>query len=355
MRQIRSGFTSFLLVTAFCLISSAHASELASELETVVASTEQSPRLYRLDGIVEAVHKTTVSAQISGQVETILYDIDDYVEKGAIVIRLNDKQPAAKLKQAEAAFNEAQARLKEAEAEHARIEDVYAKQAVSKQAMDAAEASLKAAKAKHESARAGIAQAQENYAYTRIRAPYSGIMTERLIEVGETAQPGQKLMSGLSLEELRVNVDVPQSMINAVRDADVVSIETPDGSLVPVSNKTVFPYAESASHTFRVRLDFNGENIKLFPGMFVKAVFEVGQREVLLVPTAAIVRRSEVTAVYVVSPQGKVSMRAIRMGQNLASGKTIVLAGLQHGEQVATDPIAAGLLLKQQNSGPGTR
>jgi RND family efflux transporter MFP subunit len=351
MRQIRSGFTSFLLVSAFCFISSAH----ASELETVVASTEQSPRLYRLDGIVEAVHKTTVSAQISGQVETILYDIDDYVEKGAIVIRLNDKQPAAKLKQAEAALNEAQARLKEAEAEHARIKDVYAKQAVSKQAMDAAEASLKAAKAKHESARAGIAQAQENYAYTRIRAPYSGIMTERLIEVGETAQPGQKLMSGLSLEELRVNVDVPQSMINAVRDADVVSIETPDGSLVPVSNKTVFPYAESASHTFRVRLDFNGENIKLFPGMFVKAVFEVGQREVLLVPTAAIVRRSEVTAVYVVSPQGKVSMRAIRMGQNLASGKTIVLAGLQHGEQVATDPIAAGLLLKQQNSGSGTR
>jgi hypothetical protein len=124
---------------------------------------------------------------------------------------------------------------------------------------------------------------------------------------------------------------------------------------VPVSNKTVFPYAESASHTFRVRLDFNGENIKLFPGMFVKAVFEVGQREVLLVPTSAIVRRSEVSAVYVVSPQGKVSMRAIRMGQNLASGKTIVLAGLHDGEQVATDPIAAGLLLKQQNSGSGTR
>ena len=351
MRQIQSGFTSLLLVAAFYFISSAH----GSELETVVASTEQSPRLYRLDGIVEAVHKTTVSAQISGQVETILYDIDDYVEKGAIVIQLNDKQPAAKLKQAEASLNEAQARLKEAEAEHARIKDVYAKQAVSKKAMDAAEASLKAAKAKHEAARAGIEQAQENLEYTRIRAPYSGIMTERLIEVGETAQPGQKLMSGLSLEELRVNVDVPQSMINAVRDADVVSIETPDGTLVPVSKKTVFPYAESASHTFRVRLDFNGENIKLFPGMFVKAVFEVGQREVLLVPTSAIIRRSEVTAVYVVSPQGEISLRAIRMGQNLASGKTIVLAGLQAGERVATDPIAAGLLLKQQNSGSGTR
>ena len=345
MPYLRSLLSLLLFVTSLHFTIAAH----TSELETAVVSIEQSPRLYRLDGVVEAVQKTTVSAQISGQVEAILYDIDDYVEKGEVVIRLNDKQPAARLKQAEAALKEAQARLREAEAEHERIKDVFAKEAVSKKAMDAAEASLKAARAKHEAARAGLEQAQENLEYTRIRAPYSGIMTERLIEVGETAQPGQKLISGLSLEDLRINVDVPQSMINAVRDSEVVNIEAPDGSRVPVIKKTVFPYAEAASHTFRVRLDFNGKDVKLFPGMFVKAVFEVGQREVLVVPTTTIVRRSEVSAVYVISDQGKVSMRAIRKGQDLASGQTIVLAGLQQGERVAVDPIAAGQQLKIQN------
>ena len=349
MPYLRSRLSLLLCIIVLHYATGAH----ASELETVAASTEKSSRLYRLDGVVEAVQKTTVSAQISGQVEAILFDIDDYVEKGEVVIRLNDKQPAARLKQAEAALKEAQARLKEAEAEHERIKGVYAKEAVSKKTMDAAVAALKAARAKDEAARAGLEQAQEEFEYTRIRAPYSGIVTERLVEVGENAQPGMKLISGLSLEELRVNVDVPQNMINAVRESGVVNIETPDGRMVLVSKKTVFPYAETASHTFRVRLDFNGEDVKLFPGMFVKAVFEVGQRQVLLVPTASIARRSEVTAVYVVSAEGKVSMRAIRKGQDLASGQTIILAGLQEGELVATDPIAAGSQLKRQNVNTG--
>ena len=322
----------------------------AAELEVAEVSSKMAPRQYRLDGVIEAVRKTTVSAQISGQVEAILFDVDDYVEKGEIIVQLNDKQPAAKLKQARAALKEAEARLNEAEAEHQRVKDVYEKKAVSKKAMDAAEASLKAARAKLDSARAGLEQAQVNLEYTRVRAPYSGIMTGRFIEVGETAQPGKKLISGLSLEELRVNVDVPQNMINAVREAATANVEAPDGTMVPVSRKTVFPYAEPASHTFRVRLDFSGDSVKLFPGMFVKAVFDVGSREVLTVPAEAIVRRSEITAVYVVTPDGKVSMRAIRKGRNLPEGQTIVLSGLQSGEQVALDPVAAGALLKQQNS-----
>ena len=101
-------------------------------------------------------------------------------------------------------------------------------------------------------------------------------------------------------------------------------------------------------HTFRVRLEFNADGLKLFPGMFVKAVFEIGHRNVLVVPTRSIVRRSEVTAVYILSPEGHVSMRAIRKGRDLDDGRTIVLAGLQQGERVMSDPIAAGVQLKQQ-------
>jgi multidrug efflux pump subunit AcrA (membrane-fusion protein) len=166
--------------------------------------------------------------------------------------------------------------------------------------------------------------------------------------VGETAQPGIKLMSGLSLEKLRVNVDVPQSMINSVRTADKVSVETPKGERMPVTHMTVFPFAEPASHTFRVRLDLEGDNLALFPGMFVKVLFEVGRQAVLTVPTVSIVRRSEVTAVYVSSPAGQLGMRAIRAGRELDDGYTVVLAGLLEGERVALDPIAAGAQLKQQ-------
>jgi len=323
----------------------------AAELETVSARTMQAPRIYRLDGVIEAVRKTTVSAQISAQVEAVLFDVDDYVEKGEVIVRLNDRQPAARLKQAQAELKEAKARLKEAEDEFERVEDVFEKKVVSKKAMDAAVASTKSAQAKFESARAGLEQAMEQLEYTRVRAPYSGIVIERHVEVGETAQPGKKLMSGLSLEELRVNVDVPQIMINAVRESDDAYVVTPDGHVVPAINKTVFHFAEAASHTFRVRLDLKGDDLSLFPGMFVKAVFEIGQRPLLVVPARSVVRRSEVTAVYVRSADGKVSMRAIRKGRDLAGGSTTVLAGLMEGEQVALDPIAAGVQLKQQYTG----
>lgn len=320
----------------------------AAELDTVSAKLIQAPRIYRLDGVVEAVQKTTVSAQISGQVEAVLFDADDFVDKGEVIVQLKDSEPAARLKQAQAELNEAEARHTEAVDEYARVKGVFEKQAVSEKAMDAAEAAKQAAQAKLEAAHAGLEQSREQLEYTRVRAPYSGIVTERHIEVGEAAQPGKPLMSGLSLEQLRVNIDVPQLMINAIRESDDVYIETPDGSVVPVSGKSVSHFADPASHTFRVRLDLKGDDLRLFPGMFVKAAFGIGKRPVLVVPGSAIVRRSEVTAVYVLSAAGKVSMRAIRQGRSLADGNTIVLAGLSEGELVATDPVAAGIQLKQQ-------
>ncbi|UCB55055.1 MAG: efflux RND transporter periplasmic adaptor subunit [Thiotrichales bacterium] len=345
--KISSGFISYCVAALLML---APLRLFPAELETVPVMAKQTPRVYRLDGVVEAVRQTTISAQISGQVEAILFDVDDYVEKGEVVIRLNDKQPAARLKQARAELKEAGARLKEAEDEFERVKGVYEKKAVSEKAMDTAEAAKKAAQAKLEAARAGLESAQEQLEYTQVRAPYSGIVTERHIELGETAQPGNKLVSGLSLEHLRVTVDVPQKMINQVRQAETATIETMDGESIAVSNTTVFPYAEPGSHTFRVRLDFKGDSVRLFPGMFVKAIFEIEQKQVLVVPTRSIVTRSEVTAVYVLSADGGLSFRYIREGRRLDDGNTEVLAGLQSNEQVAVDPVAAGVLLKQQRS-----
>jgi RND family efflux transporter MFP subunit len=344
LMRTRKYLSSSLLVVSVIIASRL----CAAELEVVTVESADVPRVYRLDGVIEAVRKTTVSAQTSGEVEAVFFDIDDYVEKGEVIVHLNDKQPAARLKQAEAELKEAGARLKEATDEHARVKGVFEKQAVSKKSMDAAVAAMKAAQAKYEAARAGLEQAQEQLEYTRVRAPYSGIVTERHVEIGETAQPGKKLLSGITLDHLRVNVDVPQNMINAVREAETVTIEAPNGEVIAVSNKTVFPYAEPATHTFRVRLEFNGDGMKLFPGMFVKAAFEIGHRHVLVVPSRSIVRRSEVTAVYIQSPEGHISMRAIRKGRDLADGNTIVLAGLQQGERVLSDPLAAGMQLKQQ-------
>jgi len=321
------------------------------KLETAVAKYRQLPQEQILNGEVEATNQATISAQTGGVVEAILFDVDDYVEKGALIIRLRDTEQKARLSQAEADLKAAQALLEEAKDAHARIVKIYKKKLVARSQMDEAEAALKTAKARYESARAGLRQAKEQYGYTKIYAPYAGIVTARHVEVGETAQPGQALITGLSLNRLRVNVDVPQSLIEAVRKsgkAQVLSAKKGAGSWV-AEKLTVFPIADPATHTFKVRLDLPAGTAGLFPGMYVKVAFVVGSHRQLLIPAAAVVHRSEVAAVYVVTQDGQIMLRQVRPGREFGDGMMTILAGLDEGERVALDPVAAGIQVKHEN------
>jgi RND family efflux transporter MFP subunit len=205
------------------LAVSAAAQEPAA-IETAAAEYRTIPREYRLDGVVEAVNQTTVSAQTQGQVEEILYDVNDFVEKGAVLVRLNDTEHRARVTQAAAELKSATAQLQQTKDEFERVKDLFARKLSSASAMDDATAKLKSAQARFEAATAGLEQAQEQLRYTEIRAPYSGIVTQRHVEVGETASPGQPVMTGISLEQLRVSVDVPQSVIPAVRGGKAVRV-----------------------------------------------------------------------------------------------------------------------------------
>jgi len=305
------------------------------------------PREYRLDGIVEAVNRTTVSAQTRGQVEEILYDVQDFVEKNAVIARLKDTEHQARVTQASAELKSATAQLEQARDEHERVKGLHDKKLVSDSAMDSAVAALKGAQARFESAIAGLEQAQEQLEYTQIRAPYSGIVTHRHIEVGEIASPGQPVMSGISLDELRVIVDVPQSVIPSVRQGGKVNIYLPDGETMTAEKITVFPFADLGSNTFKVRVNLPEGTKALFPGMFVKTGFVTGEKQELVVPEEAVVYRSEVTGVYVVNGEDRVHFRQVRLGRDLGDAM-VVLSGLTEGERVALDPIAAGVVLKAQ-------
>jgi RND family efflux transporter MFP subunit len=340
------------LLTALALLLTV---DVQAALETAAAESRNLPREYRLDGIVEAINRTTVSAQTQGQVEEILYDVDDYVDKNAVLVRLKDTEHRTRVTQAAADLKSATARLQQVKEEHDRVAGLYQKKNVSDSAMDQATANLTSAQAELESATARLEQAQEQLAYTQIRAPYSGIVTHRHVQLGEVASPGAPVMSGISLDELRVIVDVPQSVIPSVRGGAkrgaLARVYLPDGQTIETSKITVFPFADLGSNTFKVRIDLpaetSGQLRALFPGMFVKTGFVVGEKRELTVPKATVVQRSEVTGVYVITDGEHVHFRQIRLGRMLPDAY-VVLAGLVEGERVALDPIAAGALLKTQ-------
>ncbi|AGA90810.1 RND family efflux transporter, MFP subunit [Thioflavicoccus mobilis 8321] len=338
---------SLLFLLSLVIAGGAAAEPPATSLPTTTAEYHSIPREYRLDGVVEAIQRTTVSAQTQGQVEEIRYDVDDYVEKGAVLVKLRGTEHRARVTQAAADLKSATAKLEQTRDEYERIKGLFAKRNVSESQMDETAADLKAAQAAKESAMAQLEQAQEQLSYTEIRAPYSGIVTHRHVELGEMASPGTPIMTGVSLDELRVVVEVPQSLIPAVRSGGDIYVYLPDGERLAVTDVTVFPFADMGSNTFTVRLRLPVGTKALFPGMYVKTGFVTGEQRELVVPQAAVVYRSELTAVYVEDDDGRLALRQIRAGRVIDDG-IVVLAGLDEGERVVLDPIAAGRLIKAQ-------
>lgn len=302
-----------------------------------------------MEAMVEAVNQATISAQTSGRIVEVLYDVDDYVPANAVVIRFRDTEQRARFNSAEAGLQEAQARFDEASTAYARSQDVFARKLISRSAMDTAEASFKSTRAKLDAAKAALREAKEQLEYTRVRAPYAGIVTQRHVEVGETAKPGQALITGVSLERLRVIAQVPQRWIGVVREGAQARVFLPSGD-VSSQKLTFFPYADTHTSTFKVRAELPPGVEDLFPGMRVKIAFSVGQESALLVPVQAVVYRSEVSGVYVVDADGGIALRQVRLGRERLPGLLEVLAGLDEGEQVALEPQRAVVYLKESDT-----
>lgn len=313
----------------------------ADGLATMVVATQAAPTERMLDGTVEAVNQSTVSAQTAGRIAAIYFDVNDVVPVGALILRIRSTEQAASLTQAQAALKEATAREAEAQTRYERIADMYQRRVVAKATYDEASAARDAAVARLIAAQAGLEAAREGVAYTEIRAPYSGVVTHKFVQVGEAVAPGTPLMTGASLDELRVVAEIPQSVIDQVRATRKAAVYV-DGRRIESTAITIFPAAQPETNTFRARIELPKGVQGLAPGMFVKVGLVVGDAERMLVPRSAVVERSEMRGVYVVAPDGRVSLRQVRLGH--ARGEQVeILAGLASGERVALDPVAAGL------------
>jgi RND family efflux transporter MFP subunit len=323
------------LLLSLTALGTAHA-QGSQALATAPVSYQAGGQDQEFDGVIEAVNKSTVSAQTSGRITEINFDVDDYVEKGAVLLRMRATEQKA-------AARAATARFATAEADWKRMQELYAKKLVSKAMYDQSQA-------QYEAARAAMEQAGEGEANTVVRAPYSGIVVERHIQVGELANVGQPLMTGVSLDALRATANVPEVYIAKVRALKRAQVTLANGQTIQGGEVTISPTADPQTHTFKVRVALPRGARGVYPGNMAKVSFGTGEARRLLVPTSTVVYRSEVTAVYVVKPDGKVGFRQIRPGA--VFGDSIeVLAGLEDGEKVALDPIRAGIVLKAQRAG----
>lgn len=302
------------------------------------------------DGIIEAVNRAVVSAQTSGRVLALPYDVGDVVPEGEVIARITDNEQQAALSNAKAQFAEAQARFVEADQQLTRIKDVFERGVVSKAEFDQAKAAQKSAAARVESGKAAINNAQQGLVYTQIRAPYSGILVQRLVDVGATVAPGTPLLEGVSLKDLRVEVDIPEHYIVALRQHNKARVILSNGASIIAKSLRIPPSANVTTHSFRTLLELPMAEHEqpLFPGTLVKVAFAIGSSQQILLPNSAIAKRGEISAVYVFNGTQQLEFRYVRVGKTLADDKVVILSGLQQGEQVALDTVAAASVYKTQ-------
>ena len=352
------------MIISFLVLFVMGSVQASSDIETISVDDKAFPKYEVFDAVIEAVNHSTLSSRIAAEVVELNFDVNDVVPKGAVIMKFRNDELQARVAQIEASIGadlarkrEAIARHKEVALEAKRVKDLFKRKLLAQAALDKSNADLSAADARVQSIHAALKsrmarldEAKVQLSYTQIIAPYSGVVTKRFVELGEMVSPGQNVMSGLSLQQLRAVVNVPQYLFDDVRSAELPLILV-NNRQIQSKKMTVNPHADAESHSFQIRIDFteNLEAVSVYPGMLTKVQFIVGEEKIRVIPQTTIVQRSEVSGVYIVTDDA-ILFRQIRLGRLLENGQREVLAGLSVGEQVAVNPLQAVQLLRQNTS-----
>lgn len=337
------------IATPWVLVLLAGLSNMASAatLATAVVTDSQQAQTIAVEGVVEALRTSVIAAQVAGSITQLTVKVGDKVRAGQLLARIDARLAGQQLSTSQAQVAAAQAQLAAASEEYARKQRLYAQQYISQAALQRAESDYKtaAAQTRAQLSQSGMANVQSGL--HNISAPYAGIVSAVMTEVGDMALPGKPLLSLYDPSALRVVVNVPQSQLatldkNASNQVLIAAAIAAERKL-NVTQLTIMPTADPISNMVQLRLNLPQTLSSISPGMFARAQLAVtanGAQVQLYVPASAVIRRSELMAVYVVDSSGRAQLRQVRLGRT--QGNSIeVFAGLRAGERVALDPLAA--------------
>ena len=329
------------------LLMSLAAAQEGIQVPAVAVQVKSVATGFELDGVIQPVKQSTISAQAGGRIATLLVKAGDKVRAGQLLASIDDREAQTGVQRSAAQVAQAQAELRNAQANFDRTRDLQTKGFVSSAALDTAESQLKGALAGRDQAGAGARQSALTQGFTRVTAPFEGWVLQTHVEAGDLAVPGKPLLTLYAPLPIRAVVQVPVSRAGQARAAGALEVWLPDGGggaqwVRPASVSTV-PTADPVSQTIEWRLELPPNAAKtLLPGQQVRVRFAGSQAERMVVPGAAVLRRGELTAVYVVSGKG-FALKAVRLGADHGLDGVEVAAGLLVGDRVAIDPVKAGL------------
>jgi RND family efflux transporter MFP subunit len=331
--------------------------ETVRNIDVLAAQQAYVADLLEAVGTVRAAQTSDAASQMMGNIVEIRAHEGDHVQRGQVLAVIDDAQPRATVDRATAADLAAKQQLVGADSDLAltestlkRYQTLYERKSVSPQEFDEVKARQQAALARRDMAKAGQAQAQAalNQArtsldYTRIRAPFDGVVTEKKADSGTLASPGMPIFTVEDMRRYRLEVPVNENDLRYVRTGQQVSvaIDALDNARLNGKVVQIVPSVDAASRTFLVKIDMPTD-IHLRSGLFGRAQFTRGERQTLLIPRSAVVERGQLQGIYVLDQNKVASLRYITLGKS-SGAEVEVLAGLQEGERLVTKPGAVDL------------
>lgn len=298
----------------------------ATVATTTVALVEHSA-VEVLPGTVKAARAATLMARVPGVVGRINATPGSSIAAGAVLVELDALEINARRDQAKAA-------AAQTAADFERAQQLFAKQAVTKAEFDAAQA-------RAAGSAAAAAEAEVMVGYTRITAPFAGVVVRKHVEVGDLLSPGRPVIDLEDPASLRLEVEVPESLAGTIALGAKLLVTISAAELAAAAEVVeVTPAADPVSRSVLVKLALPAEAKTLRSGQFGRVTLPVAAGKMLAVPTSALVRRGQLDAVFVVQ-DGVARLRLVRLGGGDAQ-RTSIRAGLADGETVVSDG-AAGL------------
>lgn len=342
-RITRSAFAALLVLAA---PSWAH----AADLRAAPARASTAANASGFDAVVEAVRQTVIAAQVPGAVVQLDVKVGDRVSAGQLLLRIDARAADQNAAASNAQVQAARAALEVASKDFERQKQLFRQNYISQAALERAESAFKSTRAQVDAQQAQSGAARTQSGLHLVRAPFAGVVAEVPVSLGDMAMPGRPLLTLYDPSALRVSAAVPQSVSARMGANPSLRIELPGlpaaRQWVEPARVQLLPTLDAATHTVPLRADLPAGTTGLAPGMFARVWLALAAAPAnhgpaaLNVPQSAIVRRAEMTGLYVLDPNGKPVLRQVRLGR-VEADQVEVLSGLMPGEPVVADPQAA--------------
>ena len=343
-------YTLLLLALVACSKGQAADSTAAApdpkvNVPLVAADSVDAPVEIAVTGSVKPNQSSMVAADIAGRTLAVMHDVGDKVKQGDPLIRLDTSNAQLSAQEMQAQLAAAKAQWTMSDADCKRAADLLQKGAITKQEYDRETTNCTSAMQNVAAMQARVAQAGKQITDGVVRAPFTGVISQKLVEVGEWVAPGTKVVELQNDDPLKVTVDVPESASTYVKmdqDVELQSVSFPGKSFHAKITKvgvslTTMPRALVCEATI-------DPGTPLIPGMFVTVQVVVDHAPMPAVPKEALAQRGTTWRIWV-DVKGHLEERVVQLGPELPGGKIAIADGVKAGEKVAakvTEQVADG-------------